>query len=371
MTLSFYIARMFLKAYLIVTFAFTTILFLVNLAEELRRFVQSEANAAMLSVISLLKLPKTLYEIMPLIMVLSAVVLFVGLSRRSELVIVRASGRSALRMLVSPVLVAFLIGLFAIAAGNPIVAATQNRYEQLRAALRADASDGSISINKSGVWMRQSARLPDYPLAQAVIHARQANGEATQLFDVSFQISTPDKGPVQRLIADEALLVPGAWQLTGVKQWPLDGVSNPETAAKRYDTLDLPTDLTAARIRESFGKPSDVPLWQLPAFIASLEEAGFSTRRHQVWMLSELALPAFLTAMVLIAAAFTMRHARQGRTEVMVLLAFGAGLGLFFLRNVAQVLGESGQVPVMLAAFAPPVIALILPLALVLHLEEG
>ena len=38
---------------------------------------------------------------------------------------------------------------------------------------------------------------------------------------------------------------------------------------------------------------------------------------------------------------FTMRHVRFGGTGSMVLLALGAGLGVFFLRNVAQVLGDN------------------------------
>jgi lipopolysaccharide export system permease protein len=62
---------------------------------------------------------------------------------------------------------------------------------------------------------------------------------------------------------------------------------------------------------------------------------------------------------------------RFGGTGSMVLLALGAGLGVFFLRNVAQVLGDNGQIPVALAAWAPPAIALMLSLALLLHLEDG
>ena len=85
----------------------------------------------------------------------------------------------------------------------------------------------------------------------------------------------------------------------------------------------------------------------------------------------ELALPLLMTAMVLVAAGFTMRHARSGRTGTMVLLAVLAGSAIFLLRNFAQVLGENGQIPVIAAAWSPPVAALLLALSLVLHLEDG
>jgi lipopolysaccharide export system permease protein len=41
------------------------------------------------------------------------------------------------------------------------------------------------------------------------------------------------------------------------------------------------------------------------------------------------------------------------------------------VRNLAQILGENGQIPVLLAAWAPAVATLLLPIALILHLEEG
>ena len=77
------------------------------------------------------------------------------------------------------------------------------------------------------------------------------------------------------------------------------------------------------------------------------------------------------TRRVLVAAGFTMRHVRFGGTGRMVLFALLAGFGFYFLRNFAQALGDSGQIPILLAAWSPPVAAVMLSLGLLLHLEEG
>ena len=76
-------------------------------------------------------------------------------------------------------------------------------------------------------------------------------------------------------------------------------------------------------------------------------------------------------AMVLVGAAFTMRHVRSGGTGLAVLMAVLLGFGLYFVRNFAQILGENGQTPVSLAAWAPPIAAFLLPLGLLLHAEDG
>jgi lipopolysaccharide export system permease protein len=55
----------------------------------------------------------------------------------------------------------------------------------------------------------------------------------------------------------------------------------------------------------------------------------------------------------------------------MVILALATGFSFYFVRNLAQILGENGQIPILLAAWAPAVATLLLPVALILHLEEG
>jgi lipopolysaccharide export system permease protein len=85
----------------------------------------------------------------------------------------------------------------------------------------------------------------------------------------------------------------------------------------------------------------------------------------------EMAMPFMLAGMVLIGAGFTMRHVRFGHTGLMVLFALISGFSVYFLRNFAQALGNGGQIPVELAAWGPPLIAILLSLGLLLHLEDG
>ena len=70
-------------------------------------------------------------------------------------------------------------------------------------------------------------------------------------------------------------------------------------------------------------------------------------------------------------AVFTLRHTRLGRTGLMVLFAVLSGFAVHFVANLAQVMGDSGQIPVMAAIWAPPIAAILIALALLLHYEDG
>ena len=364
MTLNLYIARRFLWLFLRVFFGFFAIMLMIDVIEELRRFADPGITLSEALMLALMNVPTSVYHILPLILILSAIGLFLGLARSSELVVVRAAGRSGLSFLLAPVGTACLIGLVAVAVLNPIVAATSKRYDTLSS---GHARGGSVlSISDAGLWLRQGSEA-----GQTVIQADRANLDGTELYNATFLTFAPDGSPAVRIRAEKAQLDPGFWLLTGAKQWPL-AADNPERMSRSLaDGTKMATDLTRDKIRDSFGTPSAISFWDLPDYIRGLERAGFSARSHQVWLQMELALPLLLVAMVLIAAGFTMRHARMARTGSLVLMALLAGFAVFFLRNFGQVLGENGQIPIMMAAWTPPVAAAMLALGLLLHLEDG
>jgi lipopolysaccharide export system permease protein len=75
--------------------------------------------------------------------------------------------------------------------------------------------------------------------------------------------------------------------------------------------------------------------------------------------------------MVLLAAAFSLRHVRHGGTLTLVATGVAAGFALFILNKLVIMLGMSGTLPVVLAAWAPTGIAWMLGAAALLHLEDG
>lgn len=364
MILSLYVARRFFWMFLRVFAVFFGILMLIDMLDQLRRLSGKGVGLVQAAELSALNVPESLYNILPLIMILAAIAMFLGLARSSELVVVRAAGRSGLRFVMAPLAVSLMIGVAAVAVLNPLVAATSKAYEA-RYAGYARGAERVLSVSEEGLWLRQGGDG-----MQTVIHAARANLDGTELFDATF-LTFDDAGlPRERIEAESARLDPGAWVLTGAKRWPLDGL-NPERGAQAEGDGRLASDLTADAIRDSFGSPSAIPVWELPAYIRGLERAGFSARNHQVWLQMQLALPLLMSAMVLIAAGFTMRHARAGGTGLLVLFSLLGGFAIFFLRNFAQVLGQNGQVPVLVAAWAPPLAAALFALGLLLHLEDG
>jgi lipopolysaccharide export system permease protein len=364
MTLTRYILRRFVAAVVGVQLVIAVIVLLFAGVENLRRHAESEAGLFDVTVITLLQAPEVLYQVFPLVVMLASLVTFLGLARSSELVVLRASGISALRLIAIPAVAGLVIGALVVAVGNPIVSAATRQSEAAEDRFRA-TSRSLLSVSGGGVWLRQGDED-----GETVIRAARATPDGTALNGVMLHRFDATGTLYARIDAAAARLQPGAWILSDAVRWEAQaGGGFARTAIGAQITL--PSALTSNQILDSFAPPELIAFWTLPRFIGQLEDAGFSALRHRLYLETELAKPVLLAAMVLIGAAFSLRPGRFGQTGVMILFAVLAGFSLYFLRDFALSLGASGEIPLRVAAWTPPVAAILLALGLLLHLEDG
>ena len=366
-TLSSYTARRFLTIAISTFLAVFSLILIVDMVELLRANKAGRASFPDLIGMALLHAPSVTITAAPFTVLLASMTCFALMARTSELVVTRAAGVSVWRLLLPAVLAGAALGVFAFAAYNPVASAFASKFEQLEERY-FDRSASRLSVSAGGLWLRQGDET-----GQTVIRAKRASGTVERLWGVTiFQFDPADR-LYRRMTARAAVLEDGAWRLHGVLSWDLSGnaTGQDDTTASTIEEMWIVTDLTVDHIQDSFAAPQTISFWDLPGFIGVLEESGFSTARHRMHWHSLLASPVVFVAMVLIGAAFSMRHARFGGLGTMALGCVLSGFGYFFLSDIANALGASGAIPVELAAWGPPTSAMCFAVALLLHLEDG
>ena len=122
-----------------------------------------------------------------------------------------------------------------------------------------------------------------------------------------------------RIDARTARLETGDWLILDGMRW------RPDKPPELFAQWRLPTQLTPRKIEESFASPDTMSFWELPSFIALLEESGFPAQRHRLHYNVLLARPFLLCAMVLVAATFSLRMQRRGGVTAMIVGGVAAG----------------------------------------------
>jgi lipopolysaccharide export system permease protein len=365
-TLSLYISRVFLLAVLGMLLALSGLVSLFDFIELLRRSTtHPEATFGIMTEIAALRLPYVAMQILPFAVLLGGIMAFWRLTRSSELIVARAAGISAWEFLLTPMMCALSLGAVAATAVSPLSSAMLARAEALdNTYLRTGG--GPLALTGGQLWLRQSDRELA-PQGVAIIHARgvQLRGKTLAASDVSvFRLDGQDK-LLARIEATKATL--------GGRNWNLENARTvrPDHLPDSPRSILLPTDLTVARVQESFASPDTLSVWALPSFIALLEHSGFSSIRHRLHFQALLALPLLAATMSLVSAGFSMRPARHGGVARMIGSGVAAGFALFVVSKIAEEFGDSGALPVELAAWAPTAAGLMLALALLLHVEDG
>ncbi|MDB5520725.1 MAG: lptG, partial [Tardiphaga sp.] len=169
----------------------------------------------------------------------------------------------------------------------------------------------------------------------------------------------------ERIEAREATLEEGRWLFRDVRRYRLNAppVDQP--------TLAIPTSLTPAQARNSFSTPETVSFWQLPSYIRSSESSGFATAGYRLQYQKLIAQPFLLVAMVMLAAAVSLRFFRMGGVQKMVLSGVGAGFLLYVLSKVTEDLSKAELMHPIAAAWLPVCVGGLSGFMALLYQEDG
>lgn len=358
-TLYRYLARQYFWNVLIVFSSFSMLAFTIDVVELLNRTSGRGVETTTVLAMALLQLPQLNQKLLPFAVLFGGVACFVRLSRNQELVSTRAAGVSAWDFLAPPLVVAFALGVFHVTAVTPVAARMLSQFSALEAKY-IKGEDSQLSISTNGLWLRQGDSDE-----QSVIHAARVTNQGVHLDEVIFFLYGSDDRLHGRIDAASADLTDGAWVIRKAY------VSGRDGAVSFHDRFVMKTTLTRSRILESFAPPETLSFWELPAFIASAQNAGFTTVRYRLYLYSLLALPALFVAMVFMAASFSLKISRSGGMLGVVLKGALCGFSVYFFSEMVTALGRSAILPVALAATAPALAAILVGMALVFHREDG
>jgi lipopolysaccharide export system permease protein len=369
-TLYRYLAQQFLIGVGVVYGTFVLLAFSIDVVELTNRTAGRGVSTGVVIAMAILQLPDLGQKLLPFAVLMGGVVAFARLSRNQELVAVRAAGMSAWDFLAPPLAVAAGLGIVVVLVVTPISSRMLAQFSALEAKyIKGEASQ--LSVARNGLWLRQVTMGPgDGPtggeeMQQSVIHALHVADQGVHLEDVVVFLYGAHDHFLGRIDAGTAQLQSGTWVLHDA--W----VSGLEGAPVHHDQYKLTTTLTPAQIQESFAPPDTLSFWELPGFIRAAQNAGFSALRYELYLYTLLAMPALFAAMVFMAASFSVRLGRSGGLMRLSLISILSGFAVYFFSEFARALGQTGILPVALAATAPATASILIGMTLVFNQEDG
>lgn len=363
-TLNRYIAARVFFGVLLAFLIITGVIMLVDFVEASRN-VDSGADVSMLTLmfITLLNAPRLVEETIPFVVLFGVMGALFALNRRSELIVMRASGLSAWRFLRPAALVTALIGLVWTIAFNPLASLAGKKYENVVAA--ATNTEINTGGNRENVWLREGDAD-----SQTIIHAQRSDIGKHTLYDVVlyyFNINQDGKPEFSARyeVKTAELYRNNYWLLTDVIEHEADKPS------QKFVSKSIPTSISWETLRARTQSGRKPPFWRLRVEIDKARQSGFDATPLVLQYHKLLALPITLIAMAIIAAGASLNMSREGGTLRLLITGAAMGFGVYFADSIISAFGSTGALPPLLAAWSVPLLVLSVGLIYLAKIEDG
>jgi lipopolysaccharide export system permease protein len=361
LTLSRYVARLFLFWFGIVCAVFGFILTLVDVAELFRRTAgKVDVTFAVVLKMAILRFPSLFQEILPFAIFFTGLIFLWRLNRAQEIIVLRAGGYSVWQLLTMPLILSLGIGLGDLFVFGPIAAQLRTHYQRYEDRLIHGKPD-SLSISETGVWLREQL-----PHRHTIIRFSHIDPGHHHIHTVTVYDFSPSGQFLQRVDAARGRLDPPV--LTLEKPWTTE-LGQPSRPDQR--PFERVTTITQEAIKTSFNDPKNLSFWSLPGHMTLMERLGLSSLSYRIQWHTLLSRVFWMLGMMLLAACFTLTPPRfQGRIPL-IGLSLATAFILFIYKDVTAAMGLSGRMPLFLAAWAPTLTTIFIAVTGLLHAEEG
>jgi len=334
------------------------------------------ANFSLLNLFYLqaLAIPTRLYDLLPIGLLIGAILALAGLAQRNELVILRVSGVSGLKLLTMlwAITIPLVIGAFFLS--EIVTPAAEIKSSEANLVMLGRSDGGRLN---SGYWFKETS--PDNGGTRIInIKHLKANGGVSGIVVYEFnkehrliRYSEAKAGRFghSKLVLDQVtentIDDKAVSALAGAKP-PPSPVTKVDTLARRVLSTTLTPDRLIARILT----PERMSIADLLDYIGYLKANNLQTERQVVALWRKVAYPFTLLVMMTIAAPIGFMQTRRGGVGSKVFIGILLGVGFFMLNQLALNLGMLSNWHPWVTAIVPNLAVLLLALGALLLMEN-
>ena len=187
-TFELYLILLFSKKILNTFLIFFTLIFILNLFEEINFFKGLQTNIFFPIILSGLNAPATLFEIFPFIFVIGTQFFFLDLIDKNEIEILKINGLSNLRILKTLFVTSLLFGFILITVFYAISSKLQFIYFDIKNSYSTDSKYLAV-IKESGLWIKDEIDNKIYIINADEISNNSLINVSIHEFNNNFQLS--------------------------------------------------------------------------------------------------------------------------------------------------------------------------------------
>ena len=336
--INFYLFTLASKYILINLIIITILVLFLNLLEISRILEKDDTTLGFFLLLSLLKLPTIISEIIPFVVILSIAFLFKNLITNNELISIRNMGFSILDIFKPIAIAIFLFGLFILLFINPLAAKFENNFNNLTS--KKYPNMYSIKFINEGMWIKNISEDNNKNYINiSKINLDNMNAEEIKILNINNKFN-------KIIIAEKGEIIDKIFKLQNVS---IFNINNDKFEKVEFYNLILNFD--KSNIIDSILNFKFIPFYKYKKHVNNLKKFNLHSSEVSLYYLSEILKPIFLVIIGFTVMGFSGKFKRNENFFKVLFISILIGFLIFLLKEIVTTLTTTMEISFIFSYF--------------------
>ena len=355
--INFYLFTLASKYILINLIIITIFVLFLNLLEISRILEKENTTLGFFLLLSLLKLPTIISEIIPFVVILSIAFLFKNLITNNELISIRNMGFSILDIFKPIAIAIFLFGLFILLFINPLAANFENNFNNLTS--KKYPNMYSIKFINEGMWIKNISEDNNKNYINiSKINLDNMNAEEIKILNINNKFN-------KIIIAEKGQIIDKIFKLQNVS---IFNINNDKFEKIEFYNLILNFD--KSNIIDSILNFKFIPFYKYKKHVNNLKKFNLHSSEVSLYYLSEILKPIFLVIIGFTVMGFSGKFKRNENFFKVLFISILIGFLIFLLKEIVTTLTTTMKISFIFSYFIIFMFPLIIGLYQMISIES-
>ena len=356
--ITFYLARLFTKQFLISLIAVISILLISSIFEILQKFKSYLVPTTDFWLLIFYKIPYLFNEVLILISFFATILFIQAIRKNNELIILLSNGIPIGKIFIIPLFLTLIFGMIILAVISPLSTYGLRQYSKLESKI-TENKDVNIIISQSGIFFYDK-----FGDTNRIMQAKSINTQKNSFNDLTILIIDGKNNLQQRIDSSHADLTSGFFKLK-------NPIITDFKSSKQKKEILIPTNLTVNNLIMRFSPPEMINVWDLKDSIMKFAKSGLAVIKYQLYYYKQIFKPLAMVAMSSIACWFVSINFRNNSNSIIITVSVILGITTyFFLELTFRVLAYNNFSP-HFAVFLPIIFIILISNFVILHFQEA
>ena len=345
----------FIRSFLNVFFVMFSLVFILNILQEIEFLSNQEVNSFYPIYLSLMSSPSIIFEMFPFIFLISTQFFFLKLFTNDEINIFKYSGLKNIKIILILSIISFFIGIFTISVFYSLSSNLQHYYLQVKNQFSKDKLYLAV-INKNGLWIKDVVNDQTSIINSSKINNNFLTDTFISTFDEKFNL-------IRSLKSNKIDIKDKEWLI-------YDATIFENNISQKSDLIKFKSNFNQKRIESLFSNLSSLSLFKLIDLRQNYRSLNYSTVDVDLQIYRILTYPLFLVIMTILASIIMLNTKKSNSKFIKIIIGLFCSVIIYYINNLMNVMGSTEKIPLMVSIWTPIIFLSLVNLIMLININE-